>query len=323
MKGDKLAAIALAAVLAPAAPARALDPYPVRAITVVVPLAPGTTADFLARLFADRLSGRMGQQVVVSNRPGAGGLIGAQAVATAPADGYTLLLANSGLTILSALNKDVPFDPVRDFAGVAMIGEAAAIVAVPPSLGPRDLKSFVDLAKAAPGTINYASAGIGTATHLAGAYFAHAAGISMVHVPYRAGSTLIADLVAGRVQATFAPAAFMLPMLQDGKLRALAVAALEPMRGPVAVPTAHASGVDYDYATWYGFLAPANTSAVVLQDLGTAISAVAQDADLRGRVTAQGIEPRAIALRDFDAHIRREMERLAPLTKSLGSELGN
>ena len=323
MKGDKLAAIALAAVLAPAAPARALDPYPVRAITVVVPLAPGTTADFLARLFAERLSGRLGQQVVVSNRAGAGGLIGAQAVATAPADGYTLLLANSGLTILSALNKDVPFDPVRDFAGVAMIGEAAAIVAVPPSLGPRDLKSFVDLAKAAPGTINYASAGIGTATHLAGAYFAHAAGISMVHVPYRAGSTLIADLVAGRVQATFAPAAFMLPMLQDGKLRALAVAALEPMRGPVAVPTAHASGVDYDYATWYGFLAPANTPAVVLQDLGTAISEVAQDTDLRGRITAQGIEPRAIALRDFDAHIRREMERLAPLTKSLGSELGN
>ena len=239
MKGDKLAAIALAAVLAPAAPARALDPYPVRAITVVVPLAPGTTADFLARLFAERLSGRLGQQVVVSNRAGAGGLIGAQAVATAPADGYTLLLANSGLTILSALNKDVPFDPVRDFAGVAMIGEAAAIVAVPPSLGPRDLKSFVDLAKAAPGTINYASAGIGTATHLAGAYFARQAGIEMVHVPYKTGSALVADLVAGRVQATFAPAAFMLPMLQDGKLRALAVAALEPMRGPVAVPTAH------------------------------------------------------------------------------------
>src|ERR1700731_724703 len=110
MKGDKLAAIALAAVLAPAAPARALDTYPVRAITVVVPLAPGTTADFLARLFAERLSGRLGQQVVVSNRAGAGGLIGAQAVATAPADGYTLLLANSGLTILTALNKDVPFD---------------------------------------------------------------------------------------------------------------------------------------------------------------------------------------------------------------------
>ena len=129
------------------APARAIEAYPVRAITLVVPLAPGTTADVLARLFADRLSARLGHQVVVSDRPGAGGLIGAQAVASAPADGYTLLLGNSGLTILAALNKDLPFDPVRGFAGVALIGEAAAIVAVPLSLGPRDLKSFIDLAK--------------------------------------------------------------------------------------------------------------------------------------------------------------------------------
>jgi tripartite-type tricarboxylate transporter receptor subunit TctC len=321
--GSQLSAIALAALLAPVAPAKALDPYPVRAITLVVPLAPGTTADFLARLFADRLSGRLRQQVVVSNRPGAGGLIAAQAVASAPADGYTLFLANSGLTILGALNKDLPFDPVRDFVGVAMIGEAAAIVAVPPSLGPRNLRAFIDLAKAAPGTINYASAGIGTATHLAGAYFAHAAGISMVHVPYRAGSTLIADLVAGRVQVAFAPAAFSLPMFQDGKLLALAVSSSEPMHGPVAVPTAHASGIDYDYATWYGFLAPANTPAPILQSLGAAISEVGQDADLRGRIMAQGIEPRAVALRNFDSHIRRDMERLAPLIKSLGSELGN
>jgi tripartite-type tricarboxylate transporter receptor subunit TctC len=325
MKGGQLIAIALAAMLASAAPAAsamAADSYPVRAITVVVPLAPGTTADLLARLFGDRLSGRLGQQVVVSNRPGAGGLIAAQAAASAPADGYTLLLANSGLAILGALNKDLPFDPIRDFTGVAMIGEAAAVVAVPPSLGPRSLKSFVDLAKAAPGTINYASAGIGTATHLAGAYFAHAAGISMVHVPYRAGSTLIADLVAGRVQVTFAPLAFMLPMLQDGKLLALAVSSAQPMRSPVAAPTAQASGIDYDYATWYGFLAPANTPAPILQSLSAAISEIGRDGDLRGRIIAQGIEPRAVALHDFDSQIRRDMERLAPLLKSLGGELG-
>jgi tripartite-type tricarboxylate transporter receptor subunit TctC len=325
MKGGRLIAIAVAATAAAVAyaPAMAADAYPVRAITVVVPLAPGTTADFLARLFADRLSGRLGQQVVVQNRPGAGGLIAAQAVASAPADGYALLLANSGLTILGTLNKDLPFDPVRDFIGVAMIGEAAAIVAVPPSLGPRNLKAFVDLARAAPGTVNYASAGIGTSTHLAGASFAHAAGISMVHVPYRAGSTLIADLVAGRVQVTFAPAAFMLPMLQDGKLLALAVSSSQPMRSPVAAPTAHASGIDYDYATWYGFLAPANTPAATLLTLSTAFSELGGDAELKGRIMAQGIEPRALALRDFDAHIRREMERLAPLLKSLGGELGN
>jgi tripartite-type tricarboxylate transporter receptor subunit TctC len=325
MKGGHLIAIALTAMPAAVAPAAAMaaDAYPVRAMTVVVPLAPGTTADFLARLFSDRLSGRLGQQVVVQNRPGAGGLIAAQAVASAPADGYTLLLANSGHTILGTLNKDLPFDPVRDFTGVAMIGEAAAIVAVPPSLGPRNLGAFVELARAAPGTVNYASAGIGTSTHLAGAYFAHAAGISMVHVPYRTGSTLIADLVAGRVQVTFAPAAFILPMLQDGKLLALAVSSSQPMRSPVAVPTAHASGIDYDYATWYGLLAPANTPATILQTLSTAMSELGRDAELKGRIIAQGIEPRALVLADFDAHIRRDMERLAPLMKSLGGELGN
>ena len=145
----------------------------------------------------------------------------------------------------------------------------------------------------------------------------------MVHVPYRAGSTLIADLVAGRVQVTFAPAAFMLPMLHDGKLLALAVSSSEPMHGPLAVPTAHASGIDYDFATWYGFLAPANTPAAILQSLSIAISQIGENSELRGRIVAQGIEPRTVALGAFDTHIRRDMQRLAPLMKDLGSELGN
>ena len=161
----------------------------------------------------------------------------------------------------------MPFDPVNDFAGVSEIGEAAALVVVPRSLGVSRLDAFVDLAKAAPGRINYASAGIGTATHLAGAYFARQAAIDMVHVPYKTGSALIGDLVAGRVQVTFAPAAFTLPMLQDGKLLALAVSSLQPMRRPVAVPTARSAGIDYEYATWYGFLAPARTPKAVLQTL--------------------------------------------------------
>src|SRR5215831_7325208 len=169
MKRGQLVAIALAAMLAPAAPARALDPYPIRAITLVVPLAPGTTADFLARLVADRLSSRLGQQVVVSNRPGAGGLIGAQAVASAPADGYTVLLANSGHAILGTLNKNLPFDPVGDFAGVSLIGDAPTLVTVAPVLGIKNLAEFIALAKAKPGAVHYGSAGIGTATHLAGA----------------------------------------------------------------------------------------------------------------------------------------------------------
>jgi tripartite-type tricarboxylate transporter receptor subunit TctC len=323
MKLAAIGAAVIAAVLALGAPARAQGNYPTGAITIVTPLAPGTTIDVLAWLYADKLSKRFGQQVIVSNRPGAGGLIAAQAVAAAPADGYTVLLANSGHAILGTLNKNLPFDPVRDFAGVSLIGETAALVTVPPSLGARSLREFIELAKAKPGAINYASAGIGTATHLAGAYFAKQAGIQMVHVPYKTGSALIADLLEGRVQATFSPAAFTLPLLQEGKLLALAVSSAEPMRKPIAVPSARSAGVDYDYATWYGFLAPAKTPPSVLQTLHAAIAEVSSDAELQAKIDAQGVEARNAGLGDFDAHIRNEMDRLAPLLKSIGDQISN
>jgi tripartite-type tricarboxylate transporter receptor subunit TctC len=322
MKLTPVGAAMLAATLTLGAPVRAQQ-YPSSAITLVTPLPPGTTIDILARLYGEGLSRRFGQPVIVSNRPGSGGLIAARAVAAAPADGYTLLLVNSGHAILGTLNKNLPFDPVRDFAGISLIGETAAVVVVPPSLGARTLKEFVDLARAKPGTINYASAGIGTAGHLAGAYFARQAGIDMVHVPYKMGSALIADLLENRVQATFAPAAFTLPMLQDGRLLALAVSTPEPMRNPIAVPTALSANIDYEYATWYGFLAPAKTPAAVLQTLNRAIAELSQDAELQAKIVAQGIAPRSIGLRDFDTHIRQEMDRLDPLLKSIENQIGN
>jgi tripartite-type tricarboxylate transporter receptor subunit TctC len=321
-------AVLLAATLVFGAAVRAQDypstpSTPSTAITLVTPLGPGTVIDILARLYGERLARRFGRQVIVSNRPGAGGLIAAQAVARAPADGATLLAANSGHAILGTLNKNLPFDPVRDFAGITLVGETASVVVVPPSLGIRTLKALVALARAKPGTINYGSNGIGTAGHLAGAYFALQAGIVMVHVPYRTGSALIADLVAGRIQAAFVPAAFTLPMLQDGKLLALAVSAREPMRNPIAVPAAPSAGIDYEYATWYGFLAPAKTPTAVLQTLDRVIADIGEDAELQAKIVAQGIAPRNVGLRDFDAHIRREMARLDPLLKSIGKEIGN
>jgi len=198
MKPVKLATVMLAAAMAACTGAAAQEPYPSRMITVIVPLTAGTTIDILARFFAESLSKRFGQQVIVANRPGAGGLIAAQAVATAPADGYTVLLANSGHAILGTLNKNLPFDPIGDFAAVSLIGDAPTLVNVAPSLGVRTLTEFVDLAKAKPGTINYGSAGIGTATHLAGMYFASQTGTNLVHVPYTVSSTIIADLLGGR-----------------------------------------------------------------------------------------------------------------------------
>jgi tripartite-type tricarboxylate transporter receptor subunit TctC len=317
MKLMNWAVAALATALALSSAARAQDQYPAKLLTVVVPLTPGTTIDILARLFAESLSRRFGQQVIVANRPGAGGLIAAQAVATAPADGYTVLLANSGHAILGTLNKNLPFDPVGDFAGVSLIGDAPTLVNVAPSLGVRSLQDFIALAKAKPGTINYGSAGIGTATHLAGAYFALRTGTELVHVPYTVSSTIIADLLGGRIHATFAPAAFTLPLLHDGRLLALAVAADEPIREPIAVPTALSAGVDYRNATWYGFLAPAKTPRAALQILHDAIVGASTDPELMEKIKVQGITPRSIGLRDFDAHIRKDMDRLGPLLKTI------
>ena len=180
------------------------------------------------------------------------------------------------------------------------------------------MREFVELAKAKPGTIHYGSAGIGTATHLAGAYFARQTGTELVHVPYTVSSTIIADLLGGRIQATFAPAAFTLPLLQDGRLLALAVSAADPIREPIQVPTARSADIDYQNATWYGFLAPGKTPRAALQVLHDAIVEVGKDPELKAKVHAQGITPQSIGLGDFDAHIRKDMERIEPLLKTIG-----
>jgi tripartite-type tricarboxylate transporter receptor subunit TctC len=299
------------------APARAQDHYPSRAITITVPITPGTAIDILARLYADKLAKRFNQQVVVANRAGAGGLIAAQAVANAPADGYTVIFANSGHAILGTMNKNLPFDPIGDFAGVSLVGEAPGIVVVPQSLGVANLQEFIALVKRKPGSINYGSAGVGTSTHLAGAYFALKTGTELVHIPYTVSSTIIADLLGGRIQASFVPMAFVLPLLQDGRLRALAVGAKQPITSPIQVPTALSQGVDYEYATWYGILAPGKTPRPVLATLHEAIAEASRDPELQAKIRAQGIDQRDIGLAKFDAHIRGDMARLAPLLKAI------
>jgi tripartite-type tricarboxylate transporter receptor subunit TctC len=317
MRISKVAAAAVAAIVCFGPTAHAEEPYPNRLITVVAPITAGTAIDIMARLYADKLAKRFNQQVVVANRAGAGGMIGAQAVATSVPDGYTMLFANSGNSILSAINKSLTFDPIGDFAGVMLAGEAPAVVVVTPSLGISNLRGLVALAKAKPGSINYGSAGIGTSTHVAGAYFALKTGIDIVHVPYTVSSTIIADLLGGRIQASFVPLAFVLPLLQDGRLKALAVGAKEPVTDPISIPTAASEGIDYEYGTWYGMLAPHKTPKPILTSLQKAMAEVGKDPELLAKVRAQGIEPRAIGLDQFDAYIRAEMVRLDPVFKSI------
>lgn len=314
----RLCAVALVILSMGCGSAQAQDRYPSRPITLVVPLTPGTAMDIQARLFADALSQRYGYRIVVENRPGAGTLIGAETVANASPDGYTILLTNSAHAILGVLNKKLPFDPLDDFSGICMVGLAPTVVTVAPSLGVHTLREFIELAKAKPGTINYGSAGIGTATHLAGAYFAYKTGTDLVHVPYTVSQTIITDLLSGNIQATFAPEAFTLPLLQDGRLLALAVADQEPVREPIRILTALSAGVDYVNATWYGFLAPAKTPRDVLQTLHDNIVEVGKDPGIQAKISLQGITPTtSIGLADFDAYIRNDMQRLTPLLASI------
>jgi tripartite-type tricarboxylate transporter receptor subunit TctC len=316
----RLAGIMLALLVAGAPCARAEESYPSRLITIVTPLTPGTTIDILARLFADRLARRFAQPVIVVNRAGAAGAIAGQAVAAAAPDGYTLLFTNSGHPVLGVLNKSLRFDPINDFAGVALIGAAPAVVAVSPALGVGNLEEFISLARARPGFINYGSAGIGTSTHIAGALFARQTATELVHVPYSVSATIIADLIGGRIQVAFVPAAFILPMLEDRRLSGLGVSAREPISAPVHVPTALSQGIGYEYETWYGILAPARTPKPVLHLLYEAISELAREPELLAKIRAQGIEPKDIGLADFDAYVRDEMARLTPLLRTMTAE---
>jgi tripartite-type tricarboxylate transporter receptor subunit TctC len=301
-------------------PAVGADPYPTRTITIIVPLTAGTTVDVVARIYAEAVSKRLGQPVVIANKPGAGGMIAAQSTATAAPDGYTIQMANSGHVIAGLMTRNLSFDAVNDFAGIAMVGEAPAVVAVSPKLNVRNLREFVAVAKAKPGVLNYGSGGVGSATHLAGAQFLAKAGIEMVHVPYKTATDLLSDLVTGRIDATFSPTAFVGPLVKDGKILALAVGSDEPQTDPFPAPAARAASVDYLYSTWYGFLAPAKTPQDVMQKLGAAFAAAAADAEVDAKVRTQGIAPKIKTGGAFDAHIRQDMAALEPVVRTVAGD---
>lgn len=302
-------------------PAQAQSDFPSRPITFVLPISPGSAMDVLARLYIDRIAKSLNATTVVSNRPGAGGLIASQTVLAAPADGYTFLVTNSGHLNLPLFNKALPFDPVNDFSTVAMLGEAPSTLAVPPALGVKTLKEFLDLARQKPGAIHYASAGVGTSTHLAGAYFEKQANIRMTHVPYKDMSVSISDLVSNLVQASFGPVGAQSGLFTSGKLLALAVSSRESVKVPIATPSAISQGVDYVYSTWYGILAAKGTPPNIIAKLSNAIVNAGKEPELIEKVTAQGIIPNAGSSEELQRHINSEIERLAPILKEVSKEL--
>jgi tripartite-type tricarboxylate transporter receptor subunit TctC len=274
-----------------AAPSIAMaQAFPVRPIRLVAPFAPGGSTDVIARILAARLTPLLGQQVVVENRPGAGGNIGIESVVRSPADGYTLLLgAPGGLTVNPLLYRNLPYEPLRDLAPVAMVADSEQVVAVTRSLPVRDIDGFIAHCRANPGAVTYGSAGTGTTTHLAGALFALKAEIQLLHVPYRGSALAMNDLVSGTIQAMFDLLPSSIAQIQSGLIRALATTGSARAATLPEVPTvAEAALPGFRATSWYALMAPAGTPAEVIALLSRATGRALEAPEAKAQIQAAG-----------------------------------
>ena len=321
MTGRRL--LALLVLLAISAPAFAAQAYPHRAVRMIVPYPPGGGNDTLGRLFAAKLSDRMGQQFVVENRPGAGAMIGTEAAAKSAPDGYTILLSSIATHGLSPnLYSRVPYDPVKDFAPITLLGIAPTVLVVPADLPARNLQEFIAAAKANPGALAYASGGNGTPPHINAEVFKSVAGIDLLHVAYKGGGPALVDLMAGRVQAMLDTAASAMPHVRSGKLRAIAISA--PRRSPELpeLPTFAEAGLpQYDTNAWYSMHAPAGTPPEIGRGLNTELVAILKDPDILGRFKQLSTDPVGNSPEEFAAFVRAELDKYARIIKAAGIKL--
>jgi tripartite-type tricarboxylate transporter receptor subunit TctC len=240
-------------------------------------------------------------------------------VASADPDGYTLLFTNSQYAIAPAVYKTLGYDTVADLVGIALVAESPSAVIVSAKMGVKTLKEFMDTAKAKPDTFTYASAGIGTQTHLAAEYFSSQAGIKLVHLPYSNTGSIISDMISGRTQATFAPPGFLLGQIQSGDLLALAVTSREGMTEPIKAPSVSDAAIPgYEYSTWFGFFAPSRTPAAIVGRLAVALGMATKESDLKERLLKSAVITRFMQLRDFDAFAKSDIEKEAQIVKAAG-----
>jgi tripartite-type tricarboxylate transporter receptor subunit TctC len=286
-----LASIAIAAATLLAAPVQAQN-YPAKPIRLVVPFPAGGATDIFARAVSQKLGERLGANIVVDNKPGAGGAIGSDIVAKAPADGYTLLLATSSThSIGPSLGAKLPYDPVADFTPISHVGNAPSIMLVPNSAPAKTVKEWIAYARKNPGKLNYASSGNGTVVHLTAEYFKAQTGVFMVHIPYKGTALAIPDLVSGKVDVLFDSLPSGLPHVKEGRLRALGMTSLK--RSPLLpdLPAISETVPGFDSVTWFGLYGPKGTPADIVSRLNVAVNQALQDHDVKDRLARLGIEP--------------------------------
>lgn len=305
-----------------AATVASAQPYPAKPIRIVVPLAAGGPGDVLARAVGQKLADSAGQSVIVDNRPGANTNVGTEFVAKAPADGYTLLATASTLTINPGLYPRLPYDALRDFAPITLIGSSPLILVVHPSLPVKSVKELAALAKSRPGQINYGSAGNGSVLHLAGEMFNTSAGVKLVHVPYKGVTNAFGDLLGGQISIMFPGAPIALPQVRAGKLRALATTgAARTPAAPELPPVADAGLPGYEISVWYGVLAPAGTASTAINRLHADISKIVQLPDIRERWAALGAEPLHNTPDQFAAFLKADLGKWAKVIRESGAKI--
>jgi len=297
--------------------------YPLRPVSVLVAFTPGGPSDVLARILGRRLHELLGQPFIIENRPGAGGNIAAEAAANAAPDGYTLLMGNNSiLATNAALYKKLNYDPEKDFAPISLIGTQPNILVVNPQLPVNSMAELIDLAKARPGELNFASSGHGAAAHLAGELFKTEAKINIVHVAYKGAAPALHDVVAGHVQMMFATAASVIGLIKSGKVRPLAVTTLKRTELLPDIPTVAELGIPgFEATTWHGLVAPAGVSSEVVGTLHFAVETALKDPDVRASLADLGVDIIGSTPKEFDAYIKAEIPKWSAVVKASGARL--
>ncbi|MET0867694.1 MAG: tripartite tricarboxylate transporter substrate binding protein [Pseudorhodoplanes sp.] len=297
--------------------AQAQQGYPNQLVRIVVPFSPGSATDLLARAVADKLGEKWKQQVIVENRPG---VAGTNSVAKSAADGYTLMLTSNGHTVAGVLNKGLQFDPVKDFAGITPVASVPLVLISNPELPAKSVKELIELAKAKPGTMNFASPGLGSTTFIAGAMFKDAAKIDVVHVPYKGAPESNMSVVRGDSQFYFTPASTAAELVQSGKVRALAVATGKRVPSMPDVPTLNEAGLPgFAYESWFGLMAPAGTPADIIEKINNDIVDGLKDAAMQDRMAKQGgVVVMTSTPKQFDEMIKTDTERYTKMFQAAG-----
>jgi len=295
------------------------DVYPSKPVKLILPFPPGGGTDILGRLIGEQLSARLGQPVVQENRGGAGGNLGAEAVARAAPDGYTLLLAAPTLAISPTLYPKLAYDPLKDLAPIALVASVPNVMITHPSVPARTLQEFIALAKRRPGELNFGSGGAGTSNHLGGELFNMVAGVKLEHVPYKGVNLAMQDVLAGNVQLVFIGIPAAAPHIRAGKLRALAVVAPRRSSALPDVPTAAEAGLPgFEVTTWYGVLAPAGTPRAIIERLNAELARIMLAPELQPRLADMATDPRAGTPEEFGAYLREETAKWGKVIRDAG-----